>query len=66
MPKRHQIDVVIDPKTGEFDADVVCGPGGTACESMLDELLDIAPSSTEKKPEYFQKRVTVGKNKVRR
>lgn len=66
MAKRQQIDVIIDKETGQMTADVVCGPGGSLCETMLDELLDQKATSKDKKPEYYQKRVTVGKNKIGR
>ena len=66
MAKRQEISIEIDPVTGEMSADVVSGPGGALCEKMLAELLDQKATSSEKKPEFYQRRVTVGKTKVRR
>lgn len=66
MAKRQEIIIEIDTKTGDMTADVACGPGGSLCETMLKELLDMKASKSNKKPEYYQKRVTVGRNKVSR
>lgn len=66
MAKRQEVIIEIDPSTGDMTADVACGPGGSLCETMLSELLDMKAANQKKKPEYYQKRVTVGRNKVGR
>ena len=66
MAKRQEVIIEIDPATGDMSADVTCGPGGSLCETMIKELLDMKATSSNKKPEYYQKRVTVGRTKVSR
>jgi hypothetical protein len=66
MAKRQEITVEIDPKTGAMTADVVCGPGGALCETMLEEVLDLKADKSNKKPEYYQRRQVVGQQKAGR
>ena len=64
MAKRQEVVIEIDPKTGAMTADVVSGPGGALCETMLEEILNLKADKTDKKPEYYQKRQTVGQQKT--
>jgi len=63
---RQEVEIIIDPLSGEMSSKVVTGPGGALCETMLEQLFDQKPSGTKKLPEYYQKRVTVGKTKQKR
>ena len=66
MAKRQEVIIEIDVKTGAMTADVVSGPGGALCETMLEELLDLKADKSDKKPEYYQRRQVVGQQRAGR